>query len=105
MYRPISQSTVNPHTGIGCYVSRDSVEARPTVNRESVEYRLRASRVSTDMLATLGRCSLLVDSWPTVGQYFANVSSTYHQHLANITADTSVDMSVHTLVKWRSSIG
>ena len=55
MYQPISQSTVNPHTGIGCYVSRDSVEARPTVNRESVEYRLRASRVSSDMLATLGR--------------------------------------------------
>ena len=53
MYRPISLSTVDRH--IGRYVGRESTNYRPSAGRELVEYRSRACRASTDMLATLGR--------------------------------------------------
>ena len=53
MYRQISRSTVDRH--IGRCVGRESTDYRPSAGRELVEYRSRSCRVSTDMLATLGR--------------------------------------------------
>ena len=75
MYRPISRSTVDRH--IGRYVGRESTEYRRSAGREFFEYRSRACRVSTDMLAPLGRYSLSVDSWSIVGRYFADGSCTF----------------------------
>lgn len=58
---------------------------------------------STNLLVTFG---LQLQS---IGRYFAEGSSAYHQHLANVTADTLVemlvDMSVDASVEWQSSIG
>ena len=62
---------------IGRYVGRESTEYRRNAGRELVEYRSRACRVSTDMLAPLGRYSLSVDSWSIVGRYFADGSCTF----------------------------
>ena len=75
MYRQISRSTVDRH--IGRYVGRESTEYRPSVGGELVGYRSRAYRVSTDMLATLGRYSLSVDTRSIVGRYFADGSCTF----------------------------
>ena len=89
MYRPTSVLTVNRY--IGLYVGRYLLDSQP-------------------------RCWLTVDqfagdirSLQSIGRYFAEGSSAYHQHLANVTADTLVemlvDMSVDASVEWQSSIG
>ena len=89
MYRPTSVLTVNRY--IGLYVGRYLLNSRP-------------------------RCWLTVDqfagdirSLQSIGRYFAEGSSAYHQHLANVIADTLVemlvDMSVDASVEWLSSIG
>lgn len=89
MYRPTSVLTVNRY--IGLYVGRYLLNSRP-------------------------RCWLTVDqfagdirSLQSIGRYFAEGSSAYHQHLANVMADTLVemlvDMSVDASVEWLSSIG
>ena len=88
MYRPTSVLTVNRY--IGLYVGRYLLDSRP-------------------------RCWLTVDqfagdirSLQSIGRYFAEGSSAYHQHLANVTADTLVemlvDMSVDASVEQQSSI-
>ena len=88
MYRPTSVLTVNRY--IGLYVGRYLLDSQP-------------------------RCWLTVDqfagdirSLQSIGRYFAEGSSAYHQHLANVTADTLVemlvDMSVDASVERQSSI-
>ena len=68
------------------------------------------------LLNSRPRCWLTVDqfagdirSLQSIGRYFAEGSSAYHQHLANVMADTLVemlvDMSVDASVEWLSSIG
>ena len=57
----------------------------------------------------VGRYLLGSQSLQSIGRYFAEGSSAYHRHLANVTADTLVemlvDMSVDASVEWQSSIG
>lgn len=91
MYWPTSVLTVNRY--IGLYVGQYLLDSRP-------------------------RCWFQVDSRPicwwhslaTVywSKYFAEESSAYHQHLANVMADTLVemlvDMSADASVEWQSSI-
>ena len=63
---------------IGRFVGRVLTEYRPSVGRDLVEYRSRACRVSTDMLATRGRYSLSVDTRSIVGRFSADTLPTYH---------------------------
>ena len=63
---------------IGRYVGRVSTEYRPSVGRELVEYRSRACRVSTALLATRGRYSLSVDTRSIVGRLSADTLPTDH---------------------------
>ena len=63
---------------IGRFVGRVLTEYRPSLGRDLVEYRSRACRVSTDMLATRGRYSLSVDTRSIVGRFSADTLPTYH---------------------------
>ena len=47
---------------------------------------------STDMLVTLGHYSLLGNGWLIDGRYFTKRLSTYLRHLADVMADTLVEM-------------
>ena len=63
---------------IGRYVGRVSTEYRPSVGQELVEYRSRACRISTALLATRGRYSLSVDTRSIVGRLSADTLPTDH---------------------------
>lgn len=79
---------------------RHLTDSQLRIHRVSVESRLSLYQY----VGNTHHYILVADSRPMVGRYFANGSPTYHRHLANITADTSVDMSLHTSVEWRSSM-
>ena len=67
------------------------------------------ARLSANMLVAGDQFASDIRSLQSIGRYFAEGSSAYHQHLANVTADTLVemlvDMSVDASVEWQSSIG
>ena len=99
---------------INQYLGRLSIHisvAMSVKTLSTLDSQLRLCRVSVKSQLSLyqyvgntHRYILVADSRPMVGRYFTNGSPTYHRHLANITADTSVDMSLHTSVEWRSSM-
>ena len=101
---------VSTNISVDCQSTYRSL-CQSRLRRPLTDSQLRIRRVSVESRLSLyqyvgntHRYILVADSRPMVGWYFTNGSPIYHRHLANITANTSIVMSLHTSVEWRSSM-